>query len=137
MNLQPTVVAHPVTGLIITPSANNPEYGKFRLDQEVKVFSNGFMSVQKRTTFIAGRISDLETLKLRAGMVLRGKIIRVESFEPQYEGQAPKINPSTGEIILTNGRETYLTFQYTEDPEALDMWIEESVVLEEIEEQSV
>lgn len=138
MKVQPTVVAHPVTGLIITPSVNNPEYGKIRLDQEVRVFNNGFMSIQKRTAFVAAKIEDLESLKLRVGSIMEGKIIKIESFSPQYEGHTPKINPTTGEVVLTNGRETYLTFKYVENPKAMDTWIEEEEeVLEEIEQQSV
>lgn len=137
MKVQPTIVAHPVTGLVITPSSSNPEYGKIRLDQEVRVFNNGFMSIQKRTAFVAAKIEDLESLKLKVGSIMRGKIIKIESFSPQYEGHTPKINPTTGEVVLTNGRETYLTFQYVEDTQALDTWLEEEEVLEEIEEQSV
>ena len=133
MNNQAKIVAHPETGLLITPSVNKPEFGSIRIDSQQKVFSNGFMSVQKRTAFVSGRIEDLETMNLRAGMVLPGKIIRIESFSPFYTAgvngatrtQESKINPTTGEEVLTDGRPTYLNFVYTEDKDAQDYWISE------------
>ena len=133
MNNQAKIVAHPETGLLITPSVNKPEFGSIRIDSQQKVFSNGFMSVQNRTAFVSGRIEDLETMNLRAGMVLPGKIIRIESFSPFYTAgvngatrtQESKINPTTGEEVLTDGRPTYLNFVYTEDKDAQDYWISE------------
>ena len=133
MNNQAKIVAHPETGALITPSVNKPEFGSIRIDSQQKVFSNGFMSVQKRTAFVSGLITDLETMNLRDGMTLPGKIIRIESFSPFYTAgvngatrtQDPKINPQTGEIVLTDGRPTYLNFVYTEDKSAQDYWISE------------
>lgn len=120
------VVKHPETGLVITPSVNKPEFGTIRIDQEASVFTNGFFAVQKRTAFVRGRITDLESLGLKDGSTLDGKIIRKESFEPFYENQEPKINPQTNEVILTDGRPTYLEFVYTEDKDASDHWVAES-----------
>ena len=79
-------------------------------------------------------MEDLEAFGLKAGQELVGKIIKKESFSPFYEGQQPKINPQTNEQVLTNDRPTYLEFQYTEDPNAHDMWIEEE---DEVEEEVV
>lgn len=120
------VVKHPETGLVITPSVNKPEFGTIRIDQEANVFTNGFFAVQKRTAFVRGRITDLESLGLKDDSTLDGKIIRKESFEPFYENQEPKINPQTNEVILTDGRPTYLEFEYTEDKDASDHWVAES-----------
>ena len=128
---KPVVVKHPETGLIITPSVNKPEFGTIRIDQEVNVFTKGFFAVQKRTAFVRGRITDLESLGLKDGSTLDGKIIRKESFEPFYENQEPKINPQTNEVILTDGRPTYLEFEYTEDKNASDHWVAESYEVEE------
>lgn len=122
---KPVVVKHPETGLIITPSVNKPEFGTIRIDQEANVFNNGFFAVQKRTVFVGGRITDLESLGLKDGSTLDGKIIRKESFKPFYENQEPKINPQTNEVILTDGRPTYLQFEYTEDKDASDHWVTE------------
>lgn len=128
---KPVVVKHPETGLVITPSVNKPEFGTIRIDQEVNVFNNGFFAIQKRTAFVRGRITDLESLGLKDGSTLDGKIIRKESFEPFYENQEPKINPQTNEVVLTDGRPTYLEFEYTEDKDASDHWVAESNEVEE------
>lgn len=124
------VAKHPETGNIITVSAKNPEFGTIRLDAEQNVFSGGFFNVQKRTAFVRGRITDLESLKLRDGQVLSGQIVKKESFSPFYtkeDGtpQQPKINPTTGEVVLTDGQPTYLEYEYTEDMNAVDYWVEE------------
>ena len=133
-----TIVAHPETGLVITPSTNNPEFGTIRIEQVAQVFSNNFFNSQKRVAFISGRVTDLETLNLRNGSTLEGKIIKQESFEPFYvkaDGtpQEPKINPTTNEVVLTDGRPTYLSFVYTENKSEMDHWVENEVVEEVIE----
>ena len=117
------VSQHPETGAVITPSTNTPLFGTIRLDSEHKSMEKGFVNIQKRSAFVRGRIEDLNALGLKSGQSLPGKIIKRESFEPFYEGQTSKINPSTGEIVLTNGRETYLEFVYTEDANATDQWV--------------
>lgn len=76
-------------------------------------------------------MEDLEAFGLTEGQELIGKIIKKESFAPFYDGQQPKINPQTNEQVLTNGRPTYLEFQYTEDTKAHDMWIDEENEVEE------
>lgn len=117
------VMAHPTSGNVITPSRNNPEWGTFRVDSENKSMEGGILNISKRSAFIRGKISDLEQLGLRPNQTLAGKIQKQESFSPFYEGQSPKINPSTNEVVLTNGRETYLQYEYTSNPDALDVWV--------------
>ena len=117
------VAQHPETGAVITPSTNNPAFGTIRLDELKKSLEGGFGQDQKRSAFVRGSMEFLNSLNLKAGQSLPGKIIKRESFEPFYEGQTPKINPTTAEIVLTNGRETYLEFVYTEDANATDQWV--------------
>lgn len=119
-----TVVAHPVSGEVITASVNNPEFGTFRVDSVEKIFNGRFFNPSKRTAFIHGKIEDLATLNLKAGMKLPGRIKKVESFQPFYDGQEPKINPTTGEIVLTDGEPTYLEYSYVQDANALDVFVE-------------
>lgn len=121
-----TVVAHPESGNVITPSSNNPEYGTFRVDTVNKSLENGFVNISKRSAFIRGRITDLESLGLSANQTLPGKIQKMESFEPFYEGQEPKINPTTQEQVLTDGKISYIQFEYTSDAKALDIWVDNS-----------
>lgn len=46
--------------------------------------------------------------KFPVGMVLDGLSVQsVESLKPKFEGQNPRINPSTEEIILHNGQPVY------------------------------
>lgn len=120
------VIAHPETGVVVTQNVNNPEYGTIRVDSETITFSqDGFMNKSRRTAFIRGEYKLLVSLGLKDGMSLPGKIIKKESYKPFFEGQSPKINPTTGEVVLTNGRETYLQFVYTEDVNASDVFITE------------
>lgn len=117
------VVVHPTTGLVITPSTNNPAWGTFRVDSENVSMESGILNKSKRSAFIRGKIEDLESLGLRANQSLPGKIVKRESFEPFYEGQPVKINPTTGETVLTNGRPTYIEFVYTDNAQAPDVWV--------------
>lgn len=119
------VVKHPVSGLVITPSTNNPEWGTFRVDEEKQVFVNGIFDIQRRTAFIRGKIELLERLNLTEGKVMPGTIIKKESFFPQYEGHNPKINPTTGETVLKNGMPVYLQQEFVSDAQAQDVWLEE------------
>lgn len=126
-----TVMSHPDTGNVITPSSNNPEYGTIRVDSTQKVFTNGFFSFQKRSAFIRGKIEDLQKAGFSEGQQLQGKIQRQESFNPFYEGQSPKINPETEEEVLTNGKLTYLQFEYTDNANAPDVWVENAIEVAE------
>lgn len=120
-----TVASHPETGNIITPSTKNPEYGTIRVDSVETTFKNGFMNKSKRSAFIRGEIVNLESLNLKEGSQMNGKIIKTESFEPFFEDQECKINPTTGEVVLTNGRETFLQFEFTTDVNASDTFLPE------------
>lgn len=126
------VVKHPETGAVITASTKNAEYGTIRVDETHTSMEGGFVNIQNRTAFIRGRLEDLNKLGLKDGQSLPGKIIRKESFEPFYEGQAPKQYPKdhkqAGENVLTNGRETYLQYEYTSDINAGDTLPSESSV---------
>jgi hypothetical protein len=120
---QVKVIAHPETGNVITPSSKSPEFGTFRVDTENRSLENGFVNITKRSAFIRGKLTDLAMLNLSAGQALPGRIQRKESFEPFYENQEPKMNPSTGEIVLTDGKQTYLEFVYTSDAKSVDVWV--------------
>ena len=120
------VASHPETGAVITVSTNKPEYGTIRLDEESIQFQNNFMNKSRRSVFIRGKVADLESLGYKANQALAGKIIKRESFEPFYEGQEPKMNPTTGDIVLKDNKPVYLEFIYTLDAKAQDVWVESS-----------
>lgn len=97
---------------------------------------NGWMRNQKRTAFLRGLVTDLANFK--AGQTLTGQIIRRESHVPFYEGQSPKINPQTGEIILLNGQPVYKEDSYTEDMNASSyQFVSETTAIAVAEEQAV
>jgi len=117
------VVKHPTTGDVVTQSTKNPEWGTLRVDSENKSFSGGILNISKRSAFIRGRMADLQAMNFRDGQVLQGKIQKQESFEPFYEGQDPKINPTTNQVILTQGKQSFIQFEYTEDANLPDVWV--------------
>lgn len=140
-----TVMAHPETGAVITPTKKNPEIGSIRVESVQNVFlPTGFFNEQKRVAFITGKISDLEKLGLEAGSTMVGKIVQSESFEPFYPEQDMKRYPDShvnaGEPVLTNGRPTYLRRVFTTDLSAQDKWVDNSTKVqasESIEKQAV
>jgi len=115
-----TVVAHPTTGAIITPSTNNPAWGTVRVDAKSVEFNNGIMNTRSRTAFIRGEIVNLKQLFTKAGQILSGKIIKETSSEPFYVGQNPVINPQTAAIVMRNGAPFYQNYVYTTDLSAGD-----------------
>lgn len=123
------VAKHPDTGAIITPSVNNPDYGTIRVDSVHTSMENGFLNIQKRSAFIRGSIANLEACNFTEGKALPGLIQRRESFEPFYEGQVAKINPTTQEPVLKDGREVFMEHVYTSNPKAPDyVWVETELV---------
>lgn len=129
-----TVGTHPTTGLVITPGTKNPEWGAIRVDSVHKSMKGGILNVQKRSAFVRGKLEDLNSLGLNAGKVLPGVIFKKESFEPFYvagengatKTQEPKINPTNNEVVLTNGKPTYIEYEYDETGLANDVWVGET-----------
>lgn len=82
-----------------------------------------YRSLVKRGTFIGGPIEDMANFK--EGQTLDGKIIKISSYKPFYEGQSSVINPTTGEVVLHNGREYYIKFAYDATNSMQDLWLQE------------
>jgi len=118
------VTKHPETGAVVTPSKNKPEYGTIRVEETGLRFNGGFANATRRSAFIRGKVADLSSLA--AGQELPGKILAKESFEPWFKGQSPKINPSTSQAHLVDGRKVYLQYEYTEDMSMQDSLIKAS-----------
>lgn len=100
-NIKTTIAKHPVTGVVITEATSEKgnKYGKFMVQSAVPVVSSdGFFGLQKRAAFITVGEDQLEAAKasLSAGMEVpfAGRIQRVESRTPQYEGHSPKVIPA-------------------------------------------
>ena len=96
-------------GSVIKQSASKPEWASVMVVGETVGFNNGIMNTSRRIAFLRGRKAELEALGLHEGTDLNAKlaslgadtvkIVRKESLTPAYEGQQPKINPTTQEVI--------------------------------------
>ncbi len=113
-----TVVAHPQTGLVVTPSTKNPDWGTVRVDSSTTSFSNGILNKSNRVAFIRGKLVDLKGFS--AGQRLVGKIIRQTSAEPFFPGQEAVVNPTTGEQMQINGGAYYQNYVFTDNVNASD-----------------
>lgn len=99
-----------VNGVIVL-GEKNPAYGSIMFEEVAFTNAGGFLNKQKRVAFLR---SDVETLKdyasslnLKAGTVIPGKIVVAESTTAFYEGQTPKVNPTSGETITHGGNAIY------------------------------
>ena len=121
-----TVVAHPTTNAIVTKfEKNGKTYGTVRVDETLLVVERGYTSMKKRTAFVTldpAVVEFLEPLVVAgAPYPLEGKIVITESFEPFFEGQVAKMNPSTEEFIRVDGKLVYRNSDFTTDLEQRDV----------------
>lgn len=101
---------------IITVNGNNPEYGFIMLRSESLELNQGWLRTAVRVGRIQNRVEELvklvEQFDLKEGdnfsqKVMDTKLIVKEQNEPFYDGQEPKINPTTGEVVTHGGKEVY------------------------------
>lgn len=117
---------------------NNPDYGYIMLTSERPVVVNGWARIERRVGRITNSVEQLVNLikltKLREGDDFSTKVSPVmlivkESTTPFYEGQDPKINPTTGEIKTHKGQDIYrATFVEQYNAELSDTLLEMDVV---------
>ena len=126
-----SVIAHPETKKVITlftkadkTTGEEKTYGRVRIDSTVISMVNGYQRRNKRTAFV---VLDPEVLPLMAPHIvadkpypINGKVIVLETLEPQYEGHVPKMNPTTQEYVKVNGNLVYRTTEFTTDMSAQD-----------------
>jgi len=111
------VAVHPETGKVVNPTKNK-DISSIRVESVGFGVGNSFVS--RRVAFINGNTELLESLGLKAGQQLKGKIIVKQRFTPFFQGQKCKINPTTGEPVLTNGREVFVQTLFTDNVNAVD-----------------
>lgn len=127
------LIAHPETGLLITPGKTEG-WGVIRVDQEVFKMENGIVNRSNRSAFIRGKMSDLAGIVAQAQAGgLSGKIIRQESTTPFYVGQKAKINPTTKAVVTHNGAPVYFQDLYTESSLAQDSLLASDKVAASVE----
>lgn len=114
---------------VVNPYGVNSKNGKdiyyvlVSKDDEPDVDENGFTRANKRTFVIKGD-EDFLRKHYPLGKVITGKrILVVEDNEAAFEGQQPKINPTTGEIQMHGGMPIYRhTFLVNEDSDKKDFF---------------
>lgn len=103
---------------------SNPDVSLMRVEQEKEYITpDGWFDVQNRSALIKGPREKLEA-RFKEGQVLPGTIYHKEQLEPFYDGQDPKMNPSTGEILTVDGKEIYRQSFYTPNAQAEDHLIQ-------------
>ena len=108
---QSTVEGYPM----ISVNPNKSEYGSLRFATTTFDTTGGFLNKVRRVHFQSGNIEELKAfvdafdLKLNMDYSTKvpSRIIVEESIVPFYEGQKPKVNPSSGEVVTANGSEVY------------------------------
>lgn len=127
------VILDPRSNELVTPSTTREGWGQVCLQSTQTVINNGIANSVKRMAWVKGPV-ELLAKEFKLNQQKNGKIIRITSDTPFYDGQSPVINPTSGEVVMR--RETnapfYQNHQYTEDLSSSDYHLTSSVVKEEI-----
>lgn len=103
---------------------NNPEYGYIRVEQVAPVISDtGWLKTSKRSSFIKGKIEDLQNLNYSANQELPGKIVVIESLTPftmDNPDRDLKIAGDTGVICRYDDQPIYRKSFYTTNTKVED-----------------
>jgi hypothetical protein len=114
-------------GNVIQQNPNKPEYGSIGFEQCLATNRNNFLNFTTKVSFISGTMADLEKFaigyQLKAGMEIPGCLFTEESYRPFWEGQEPKINPSTGHVVLVDGAPVYQKTFYDPTGSKPDVYI--------------
>lgn len=127
MTNQVQITKHPETGEVVVPSQNNPEYGTIRVEAQATTFVDGFIRINKRSALIRGKVEELQAIANLK--VLPGKIVVLESTEPFWAGQEPKVNPQTGEVCTIQGQNIYRQTEFTQDLTRQDVLVQHDNVM--------
>lgn len=123
----PVKVINGKNGELIQTNERKPEYSSLMFEQNVFELQKGFLNKKRRVAFLAAKTEDLEyfvdALKLKHESILPGRIYVLESHSPFYDLQNPKINPSTGEVILVDGKPIYRQMLWDESDTKEDVLI--------------
>lgn len=139
------IQVNPKTGLVITEgiSVSGKKYGKFMVKEtSLSVNDAGFLTPQTRAAFIPVSEDQLELAKttLKAGMEVpfAGRIQRIETRVPQYEGHKPKVIPADAKAgtpereYLLDGALVYFQDKWNSDVNCSDILLSSSRVAEAV-----
>ena len=118
------------TGLVITPSENNAEWGSIMISEETFVVNGGIINRQSRNAFFRAELTTLNAMSLKDGQEfpIEGKLVNHEATTPFYEGQAPKKAGKDGGVLLFNGLPIYRETVFTSDPAETDLLVKHTSV---------
>lgn len=135
------IVKNSKNGLVFTPNTKLSKDGKslgFYLSESVNiVMENGFIVKQRVTATHTIDQELAKELDWKEGHVLPGKIITLESFEPFYDGQECKINPTTKAEVLVDGKKVYRNSVYTDNLQATSSLITAGAKTPSIEAETI
>lgn len=129
------IVGNPTNEMRPFTSKEESDTTTIRLETTTMVSTNGYINEQKRVAFVRMPNAVVSAFAKFAGVpqlaknapieepvatTLKGVLQVQESFDPFYEGQSPKINPSSGEIIEKDGKEIFRNTVFLSDENAAE-----------------
>jgi hypothetical protein len=127
LNQMVKIVKNSKNDLVFTPNEKASKDGKmlgFYLVETIELkMEGGFIKENRVTALLTTEVALASKLAWKEGHELEGKIITVESFEPFYEGQPCKINPTSKDAILVDGKKVYRDNKFTADLKAVNSYI--------------
>ena len=98
MSNKVTVVAT-ANNQVVNVNPNNPEYGYVRIGQTISNFNEeGWLTTENRYFLLKGKLNELQSSGISAGLEMTGKLVRQESLEPFNDYSQPKVAGESGEI---------------------------------------
>ena len=128
-----TVIAADEFGNVIRVSANNPDYGFIRLEQNSVQIQNGWVSRKTKSAILPGLVSDLKFLAWTAGQELEGKIVVKESLDPIMKDNLDfgiKRAGENGPICVVEDQPIYRRTYYSLDLNDQDVYLQHTNVSE-------
>lgn len=110
-------------GGVIRVSESNPEWGSVMLNHETYSFNDGAMFKSRRVAFFRSELKNIEVIAKLSSELKEGedfnkklvklgvpamKIVRRETFEPQFEGHTHKIKGEEGEDVIVDGKLVFM-----------------------------
>ena len=114
----------------IRVNSNKPEYGSIMVIEESAKINNGFLNKKVKVGFITAKVEDLLSLDYKADQEVDFKIVHKETTNaPEGQGYRQKINPQTGEILCSGGKEImWRTFVVNANDASTDEYIQHDSV---------
>lgn len=103
-------------------------YGSIRLEQNSYIWNGTFLNKKKKVAFVNGLYEQLveyiKEFNWKLDEPLDGCLYTLERTVPFYEGQSPKLNPTTMETCLIDGQLVYQQTFYDVSGEKKDEFLQ-------------